>query len=615
MPRDDATRARLLPGDYAQVLSAGVLAAYVLVVALGLFLRTSLIPENMLGGNGFVAAALLAAAACLVAAHLLPRPLDRPWLAFALAALFATIYATAACALFLVGLVLLIQQAEHGRWLELLLDTAVLIAATCALVLRWAPSLDSFDVAAADVSALSAAILTLTLISSRPISLPRWSLYGLAGATVSLLLSTSPQIFADSAATRASASLGMWVFLMFAGVSALRSDVSSVVAPRRDRLRLWIAPVGVLVLVALFVEAAFNPAMERRAAFALAVLSVFVGARMLQLLYVTRSQLAQQRELAHTRALMAVNRALAGTNDLDTTLRTVTDWARRVLHARAAAIELLTHDGRQLVLQAVTGLPESVIGMTYSVDNSFTGQVVRDREVRLSVNAARDPAFAPQSSFLGPHSVAAVPLLYRERIVGVLACTGTRPFEAADIELLCSFANQAALAIEDARLFEQVRTLSVTDALTGLANRRHLDRELSREFAAAKRGRRLVAIMFDLDDFKEHNDRYGHMAGDRALKHFADALRGETRAMNLAARYGGDEFFVLLGEADRKGAELVIERVRARFEKAMRETGNAELTISAGVAEFQPDMESAAELVEAADRALYISKSGAGTSK
>jgi diguanylate cyclase (GGDEF)-like protein len=181
--------------------------------------------------------------------------------------------------------------------------------------------------------------------------------------------------------------------------------------------------------------------------------------------------------------------------------------------------------------------------------------------------------------------------------------------------LLRAFANQAAVAIEDARLFDQVRALSVTDPLTGLANRRWFDRELEREFAAARRGRRLVAVMFDLDDFKVHNDRYGHLAGDRALKHFAEALNVSTRTMNLAARFGGDEFFALLADSDITGAQVFVQRVKERFSEIMQAAGNPTLTVSAGIAEFKPDMYSAAELIEAADRALYISKSDGGTSR
>src|SRR5690606_20433581 len=131
-----------------------------------------------------------------------------------------------------------------------------------------------------------------------------------------------------------------------------------------------------------------------------------------------------------------------------------------------------------------------------------------------------------------------------------------------------------------------VRALSLTDPLTGLANRRQLARDLNREFAAAVRGRRLIAVIFDLDNFKEYNDRYGHPAGDEVLRLFGQALAAETRAMNLAARYGGDEFVALLADTTPEGTEIFIERVAARFRESMDQLGHMMLTISAGYAEY-----------------------------
>jgi diguanylate cyclase (GGDEF)-like protein len=227
----------------------------------------------------------------------------------------------------------------------------------------------------------------------------------------------------------------------------------------------------------------------------------------------------------------------------------------------------------------------------------------------VTTNPQRDPFIASSSlEYLGDSPVAAMPLRYRERLLGVLTCIGNKPFDAADLDLLRAFANQTALALEDARLFEQVRALSVTDPLTGLANRRQLDRELTREFSAAQRGRRLVAVMFDLDDFKQHNDKYGHIAGDEALRNFAEALHATTRTMNLAARYGGDEFFALLADSDLHGADIFIARVRDKFKRLMDAGGWPVLQVSAGVAEYTDEMKVPEDLLAAADRALYVVK-------
>ena len=601
-----------MAGEHLQILSAGVLITYALVVAFRLFFRSTFIPENVIGGALLIAAILLSAAACIAAwranvAH------ARAWLVFGLSALASLFNPIISIALFGTAALLLVRQQEKSPWEELLFDVALVGSAATAVLHRWLPDLAVGDVAVAAIIAVVAAALLLVLAAGNGV-LPRIAAYALAGAAGCVLVAVWSR-YQGAVANEATARLGVWLFVMFAAVVAIRNGVVVQAAPNPIRLREWAGPVAIVALGAVAVHAVLSPPLGESVAYAVAALTVLTTLRMLQLLRATRGLVSEQRELAQMRALIEVNRALAGTNDLDSTLRTVTDWARRVLHANSAVIEMLTPDGQQLVLRAATGLPADVVGITYAVDKSFTGSVVKTREVRLSTNAAKDPMFSPQSSFLGEQAVAAVPLRFRERILGVLACMRSKPFEPPDVELLYAFANQAALAIEDARLFEQVRTLSVTDSLTGLANRRRLDRELAREFAAARRGRKLVAVMFDLDDFKQHNDRFGHLAGDRALKHFADALKTETRAMNLAARFGGDEFFVLLGDADRQGAEVFIERIKNRFARTMRESGNPVLTVSAGIAEFQPDMSTADELIEAADRALYSAKSEGGTSK
>jgi diguanylate cyclase (GGDEF)-like protein len=184
-----------------------------------------------------------------------------------------------------------------------------------------------------------------------------------------------------------------------------------------------------------------------------------------------------------------------------------------------------------------------------------------------------------------------------------------RPFDTGDFELLGALADQAAVAIENARLFKQVDTLSKTDPLTGLSNRRQLELDLAREFAAARRGRSLFAAMFDVNDFKEYNDRYGHVAGDEVLRLFGEVIRTETRAMNPSpARYGGDEFVVLITDTDACGAQVFTERVRLHFSQAVARLRRRTLSVSAGFALCTPDMAGPDDLIDAADRALYASK-------
>ena len=131
---------------------------------------------------------------------------------------------------------------------------------------------------------------------------------------------------------------------------------------------------------------------------------------------------------------------------------------------------------------------------------------------------------------------------------------------------------------------------------------------LGREVAAARRGRRLALVLFDLDDFKHYNDTLGHVVGDQILKAFGRVLADENRAMNLVARFGGDEFVSVLSESNEEGARGYLERVEARV-RADRVLAPHGVTVSSGIAHFETDqMVGVDELIQSADRHMYKHK-------
>ena len=639
------------PRRSAQVryISSGLVTAYVLLLFSTVVFWHSEMMQALLSGAFLLFSSLLATVTCYAAWRRLSRPTNSFWLLLLVASFFATLaevssmlpetavhvpslhYLWVASYTFLLsGIVVAVHQNERGRLTELALDVALVLTAAALVIVRWAPgahavlNVDSavtiFLVIFAPTVALAALLIGAVLVTAPQTTMPTSSVNGIATAIGFLAISAVPQIMNGSACCHRAAwttfaAVGVWVGISYAALAAWSAGDQPMRAPAGERLRQFVAPTVAIVLATISIEAALNPPLGIRTGFALGVLGALVAIRLTELLNATRLQVTERRELAQARALVEVSRALAGKTDLDTTLKIVTQWAVRVLNARAAAVELLSADARMLELRAAEGLDESAIGMVFPVDSSFTGWVIVNGEPRVTSNPRRDPFISAETlKVVGDSPLAAMPLRFRERLLGVLSCIGNRPFDAADLELLRAFANQTALALEDARLFDQVRALSVTDPLTGLANRRQLDRELTREFAAAQRGRRLVAVMFDLDDFKQHNDKYGHIAGDEALRHFAEALHSTTRTMNLAARYGGDEFLALLADADTRGADVFISRVKDRFHRTMDAAGWPPLQVSAGMAEYNEDMKTPEELVAAADRALYAAKFDADVS-
>ncbi len=167
------------------------------------------------------------------------------------------------------------------------------------------------------------------------------------------------------------------------------------------------------------------------------------------------------------------------------------------------------------------------------------------------------------------------------------------------------------LEAERVRLLEEANArlaaLATTDPLTGLANRRAFDEALAREAALARRGNRPVSlVLLDVDHFKAFNDAFGHPAGDAVLRRVADAVRAACRGTDLPARFGGEEFAVLLPATDLGGALALSERFRQAV--AAGPWPVQSVTVSAGVSTFGPGAEDAVRLVEAADRALYRAK-------
>jgi diguanylate cyclase (GGDEF)-like protein len=207
--------------------------------------------------------------------------------------------------------------------------------------------------------------------------------------------------------------------------------------------------------------------------------------------------------------------------------------------------------------------------------------------------------------------VAAVPVIYHDRTMGVLMVTSDDPhrlWQDNEIMLLRTVADQVAVAVNHARLFQQMQQQALTDSLTGCFNRRFFEIQLERDLHLATRMHQPVSlILLDIDHFKRVNDSHGHDAGDAALRILAGALREEVRGVDTAARYGGEEFAIILPQAGPEGALVVAERLRSRIEKT-DVPGVGCITASLGVATFPLDASARDLLVTTADRALYQAK-------
>ncbi len=283
------------------------------------------------------------------------------------------------------------------------------------------------------------------------------------------------------------------------------------------------------------------------------------------------------------------------------------DWASGLLPAPVWGLVASGPDG-QLTLMASRALPATMTGVVQAIG----GRVVHSGEDFCCADLRRDGRLPGP---VGPLSVFAFPLVGREQVLGALIGFDKQPSRTTPAlgaparAMLGSLLGPAALALENSLLLQRSEALSVTDDLTRLYNSRYLNLSLRRETKRAMRTSRALSLLFiDLDGFKAVNDTYGHLFGSRALVEAASVIRGCSRETDVVARFGGDEFAVVLPETAREGAVMVAERIRDRIAAHSFLTAdrlNVRLTASVGVATLPDVAASSDELIQAADRAMY----------
>ncbi len=200
------------------------------------------------------------------------------------------------------------------------------------------------------------------------------------------------------------------------------------------------------------------------------------------------------------------------------------------------------------------------------------------------------------------------PLKSKERKLGYLIYKGVREEDKEKFTILC---HQFALALRRLKLYQDIERLAITDSLTEVHTRRYFLERFEEEIGrAALRKTELSILMIDVDHFKRFNDQYGHLTGDRILKKMGKIIKDSIREIDIAGRYGGEEFCVVLPETDPDGALLAAERIRIATESAVIHAYDhtVKVTISLGVAIFPKSGQSVDELIDKADWALYRAK-------
>ena len=296
--------------------------------------------------------------------------------------------------------------------------------------------------------------------------------------------------------------------------------------------------------------------------------------------------------------------------------------SKELFESERASLMLLNEESNELILKSASGLATDLAligpirvgeGVSGEVMNTGKPLIVSDLQ-----SSGRRPAPPERSYKTG--SFISYPIIIGGRKVGVLNVTdktGGRSFNEIDLSLLEIIGPQMAVALERAEWQERAtefQLMSITDSLTGMPNRRYLEERLAEELNRSKRyDYPMSFLMIDIDDFKAYNDKNGHQAGDLAIQITAHCLKAALRAADVASRYGGEEFCILLPQTGMTEAAVIADRIRQRVNGTHYPHGKTQplggVTISVGVSTFSTIVNNSETIIAAADRALYQAKS------
>ena len=372
------------------------------------------------------------------------------------------------------------------------------------------------------------------------------------------------------------------------------------------------APAGAGQLVAVGADILLLTGAEPRACFggAEALGEVFVNAAAASLGTV-RTKAAHEahmaRQLALTRAAKTLNESL----DLETLLGRICEEAIGLLDADNAAVYRGTRAGG-FVVGGVAGLPPEFVGVPLEPGTGLAGQVIERERPMLTNDYQQTTPVPPGSPFGRVRASLGAPFGWDGELRGVLSVGWERPHrvDSDDLAVLETFTELAGVACRNASAHATMSLAAQTDALTGCLNHAALHEQLERELerAAREAADAPSLVLIDLDHFKQVNEEHGHLTGDEVLRRVGTALRSGIRPYDVAARYGGDEFALLVTASDEEAASEVATRAVDRIRAAIAEFVEGESAgATAGVAEWTPGV-GASELVARADRALLHGK-------
>ncbi len=329
-----------------------------------------------------------------------------------------------------------------------------------------------------------------------------------------------------------------------------------------------------------------------------------------------QTNVKHSKEVQELIDLLDVAKLVVSTLEMHQVLDAILKSAMKLTNTSAGSIALYHKDTRELEIMAHRGFSRDFMGDTrWKVrPGGLTDKILKSKKPTVINNTTNKRFFTnPLAINEGIKSMVCVPLVFNEDTIGIFYVDDFTPrdFDHGELRLLYILSTFAAMSIDHARLHEKTKKLAVTDGLTGLYNHRHFQDELAREFIRSERyNEGFSLMMLDIDDFKKLNDDYGHPFGDKVLQKLSEVLRGSIRDSDTAARYGGEEFTVILPKVGSSQTVTMAKRImrELKSKSAQLVKGKRRFTVSIGIASFPADANDRVELIQKADKALYMAK-------
>jgi diguanylate cyclase (GGDEF)-like protein len=312
-----------------------------------------------------------------------------------------------------------------------------------------------------------------------------------------------------------------------------------------------------------------------------------------------------------------VGKALTSTLDPNRVLETIMQQISSFFHPDTWSLLMVDPDHNELRFEIAVGeASEKLRDVRLKIGEGIAGWVAQNNQPVYVPDVHKDPRFShriDEMTQITTRSIACIPVRGREGVLGVIElvnCPQPLRFEGGeDLFLLQALADYVAIAIENARHVQKIQELTITDDCTRLFNSRHLYNVLEAEIHRSTRYNYEFSLIFiDLDHFKSVNDQHGHLMGSKLLAEIGKVIQQHLRLIDMAFRYGGDEFVILLPQTSKRAAVHVTKRLQQLItDRAYLEEDNLHLKITAsfGVATFPVDATNRADLIGLADAAMY----------